>query len=206
MDIDLIVLPEMSLTGYIFEPHELEKFAVSLDKAAELWSGVALEAGIALVAGFAERMGDSFFSSSFLVDKYGRIVGYHRKINEKPPLSAGTNVSMFEFYGLMSTIILCGDLFDDSVVERVRRLGPDLLLIPIYRCFDKKNPDMERWEKEEKWAYVRAATGLADYVFISNALDKLNKSAFGGGLIIYKDGVILAKSPHWSDEIVFVDV
>ena len=206
MGMDLIVLPEMSLTGYIFEPHELKEFALNLDEAAELWSEVASDAGIALVAGFAERMGGSFFSSSLLVDKDGRIVGHHRKINEKPPLSTGTEVSVFEFHGLMATMILCGDLFDDSVVEQVRRLGPDLLLIPIYRCFDRANPDTERWEKEEKWAYVRAATGLAGYVFIANALDEWEKSAFGGGLIINRDGVILAESPHWSDEIVFVDV
>ncbi len=206
MNIDMVVLPEMSLTGYIFEPHELDDFAISIDEASEFWSRVASETGIALVAGFAEKKNKSFFSSGLLVDKDGQIVGYHRKINEMPPFSTGTDVSAFEFNGLMTAIILCGDLFDDGVVGRVRRLELDLLLIPIYRCFDMRNPDPERWEKEEKWAYVRAAAGLADYVFISNALDKWEKSAFGGGLIVNKEGSILAESPHWSDKIAFVDL
>jgi N-carbamoylputrescine amidase len=77
------------------------------------------------------------YDSAILVDKTGRLLWKHRKINVlpelmTPPYSQGTS----EGIGVVETefgriaLLICADTFTDAYFERIQRLTPELLLVP----------------------------------------------------------------------------
>ncbi len=205
--LELLVLPEMALTGYIYEVDDLQNFAEPLDgEQVKFWRDMAQKYMLNLVVGFAERWNGAFYSTSLLISESGELVGVYRKINEKPPLAKGDAVSSFRIKGTEVAMLICGDLFHDVTKKRISAIRPKVLAVPMFRCFDGESPNPRRWESEERQVYIDAVKGLADYILISNGLEITNSEGFGGGLIVTGNGELLAESPHGTDVMVFVDI
>ena len=67
---DLIILPELSSNGYLFENRD------ELSKTAEnIKDGIFIK-----IAGFAEKFEDKIYNSAVIIDK-GNIKGIYRKIH-----------------------------------------------------------------------------------------------------------------------------
>jgi predicted amidohydrolase len=79
----LIVLPELSNTGYMFRSRE-EAFAVAEPipdgPTVKAWSEIAAKQGLHLVAGICERDGNKLFNSAVLIGPSGYI-GTFRKVH-----------------------------------------------------------------------------------------------------------------------------
>jgi predicted amidohydrolase len=79
----LVVLPELSNTGYVFKSRE-EAFAVAEPvqggRTVKAWSEVAAKHRLHLVAGICERDGDRLFNSAVLIGPAGHI-GTFRKVH-----------------------------------------------------------------------------------------------------------------------------
>jgi N-carbamoylputrescine amidase len=79
----LIVLPELSNTGYVFKSRE-EAFAVAQPvpggRTVETWCEIAAKHQLHLVAGICERDGDKLFNSAVLIGPSGYI-GTFRKVH-----------------------------------------------------------------------------------------------------------------------------
>jgi N-carbamoylputrescine amidase len=79
----LVVLPELSNTGYMFQSRE-EAFALSEPipngPTVRAWSGIAAKHGLHLVAGICERDGNKLFNSAVLIGTNGYI-GTFRKVH-----------------------------------------------------------------------------------------------------------------------------
>jgi predicted amidohydrolase len=79
----LIVLPELSNTGYMFQSRE-EAFAVAEPipdgPTVKAWSEIAAKRGLHLVAGICERDGNKLFNSAVLIGPSGYI-GTFRKVH-----------------------------------------------------------------------------------------------------------------------------
>jgi predicted amidohydrolase len=79
----LVVLPELSNTGYMYQSRE-EAFALSEPipngPTVKAWSEIAAKHGLHLVAGICERDGDKLFNSAVLLGPDGYI-GTFRKVH-----------------------------------------------------------------------------------------------------------------------------
>ena len=79
----LVVLPELSNTGYMFQSRE-EAFALSepipAGPTVKAWCGIAAKHGLHLVAGICERDGAKLFNSAVLIGPAGYI-GTFRKVH-----------------------------------------------------------------------------------------------------------------------------
>lgn len=79
----LVVLPELSNTGYMFRSRE-EAFALSepipTGPTVKAWCAIAAKYGLHLVAGICERDGDKLFNSAVLIGPVGYI-GTFRKVH-----------------------------------------------------------------------------------------------------------------------------
>jgi predicted amidohydrolase len=79
----LVVLPELSNTGYMFRSRE-EAFALSepipTGPTVKAWCAIAAKHGLHLVAGICERDGDKLFNSAVLIGPAGYI-GTFRKVH-----------------------------------------------------------------------------------------------------------------------------
>jgi N-carbamoylputrescine amidase len=72
--------------------------------------------------------------NSCLYFSRGEILSRYNKISEPPPFQPGVLVhSTNTQFGKICTII-CGDLYNNSVINQLRKLKPDIVLMPMDRC------------------------------------------------------------------------
>ena len=90
-----------------------------------------------IAIGFDEKDGDRLYDSAILVDRTGKLLWKHRKINVlpwlmTPPYSQGDpseiNVVETEFGRI--AFLICADTFTDAFFERIRALKPDFMIVP----------------------------------------------------------------------------
>lgn len=77
----------------------------------------------------------------------------------------------------------------------IEKAKPDYLIIPLSRSFDEDCYDRDRWENEEKWAYVRQIARIGVTSLSVNSLEPLDRGAsFGGSLVVSRDGQVIAET------------
>lgn len=204
---DLVVLPECTLTGYLYENADVHRFAEPIPgPTTEIFSELARHYKIFLCFGMLEAAGTSFFNAAVLLDRQGRIILHHRKVCEHPPFTNGTTVlTAITELGRLS-VLICGDLFDEDATNQLDRTI-DLLLAPMARNFDGRSPDTEKWLRQERQVYLNGVKAVGVTTAIVNALEVAEEDAsFGGALIVDKDGRVLGESPHGTDEILVYEL
>lgn len=204
---DLIVLPECTLTGYLYEEQDLRGFAEPIPgPTTERMGELARRHGIYICFGLLEATGREYYDSAVLLDRQGRIVLHHRKIEEHPPFALGSEVKAVDTELGRLSVIICGDLFNEEVVRGVDR-SVDLLIVPLARSFAGRSPDLERWEREERQLYLDGVKAIGVTTAIVNALEvDTDDPSFGGALLVDGRGRLLAESPHGTDEPLICDL
>src|SRR6201993_844918 len=94
---------------------------------------LAKKYSLMIAIGLDEKDGDRLYDSAILVDRTGKLLWKHRKINVlpelmTPPYSQGSadaiNVVETEFGRI--AFLICADTFTDAFVQRMKALKPDL--------------------------------------------------------------------------------
>lgn len=204
----LVCLPECAFTGYLYEPEDLEKFAEPIPgKTTAVVSELAREYHCYICFGMLEKAREGVYSSAVLMDQTGQLIHVHRKIVEQPPFATGNEVQSVNTEFGRVCILLCGDLFDDSVKARVSR-DTDILIVPLARSFDGKSPDVERWLKEERQAYADEIKKIGVTGLVVNLLEDsaLPEALFGGAMIVSRHGEVLAESEHGTDKALIFEI
>ncbi len=202
---DLVCLPECTLSGYLYEPDDFDRFAEPLNgPTAQRLADLARRFGVYLCAGLLERALEGVYNAALLFDRRGDLILHHRKIEEQPPFLCGRAFQSVKTELGRLGILICGDLFNESAARQVAA-SVDILLVPMSRGFDGTSPDSARWEREERQAYLDAVRQLGATTLIVNALEPIpTEGAFGGALAVGADGSLLAESPHGTDELLIV--
>ena len=201
----LLVFPETTFTGYVWEEAHLRRLAETVPgPLSRRVASVAEAYGVFVVVGLLEKDGERFYNSAILLSPSGRILLHHRKIEEKPPFSTGNTVPVARTpFGKVSTLV-CGDLFNDTAISLIDE-GTDLLIVPMARAFDRRSPDPERWRTEEREVYTSRIKDVGITAFIVNALEEREGGAFGGAMVVSGEGEVIAESPHGSDAMLLYD-
>ncbi|MGD9124320.1 MAG: nitrilase-related carbon-nitrogen hydrolase, partial [Desulfarculaceae bacterium] len=118
---DLMVFPELALTGYFVGPryHEV---ALRID-SLEISRLAASTKGTAAVVGFIEESRSMNFYNSALVAVDGEILFAARKLNlpnygvfeERKFFSHGKSVRVFRVHGFTAAVFICNDLWHPSL-------------------------------------------------------------------------------------------
>jgi predicted amidohydrolase len=133
---EILLLPELSTTGYIFntteEIHALcEDFSDS-ETIATL-QNLAKRHNTLVVAGLAEKHGDKFYNSVAVVDENGLKTRF-RKVSQtnidKRYFSRGDQLTCFEHKGVKFGIAICFDLWFPEITREYTKQGIDVLLHP----------------------------------------------------------------------------
>ncbi len=197
---DLVVLPECTFTGYLYEEEDLRRFAEPIPgPMTEQLGRLATEYATWLCAGLIEIDGRRFFDTAVLFDRSGHIVHVHRKVNEKAPFSCGEAFHTVETELGRLAIVICGDLFAEGLPAQLGR-PVDLLLVPMARSFDGQSPDAARWEQEERAVYLDRVREVGVRTALVNALEVGTENAsFGGAMIVAPEGRLLGETAHGAD-------
>jgi len=119
--VDLVVFPELSLTGY-FVRERYHEAALRMD-SPEIRQLAGATKGTAAVVGFIEESQAMNFYNSALVAVDGEILFAYRKLNlpnygvfeERKIFSGGKHVRVFKLKGLTIAPFICNDLWHPSL-------------------------------------------------------------------------------------------
>jgi len=136
---DLLLCPEMGLTGYAIGPERAAALAEPADgPLAQAVGTIAQHHGIAIVYGYPERHPDGGkpFNAAQAIGPHGESLGHYRKTHlygelDHAQFSAGGAASQaFEWRGWRLGLLICYDVEFPETVRGLALQGADAVLVP----------------------------------------------------------------------------
>ena len=209
----LVVLPELTNTGYVFADRE-EAFSLAEDlptgETAQAWADVAQRLGVHIVAGIAEREGKRLYNSAIFVGPSG-LVGIYRKLHlwDHEHLffeSGNRGVPVFDTPLGRISIAICYDGWFPEVYRLAAAQGADIVCVPT-------NWVPMRGQSADRPAMATTLTMAAAHsngliVACANRIGTERGQPFiGQSLIVSGDGSPLAgPASHDQEEILYAAI
>ena len=135
LDTDLLVLPELTLSGY--PPEDLlfhRGFRVAIDKGMETLRGARASCGF--LVGFPEYAGSQIFNSAALIEG-GEIRATHRKsclpnykvFDEKRYFQTGSQPTVVDYRGYRIGILVCEDIWEPEPAQLAKSAGAEMFVV-----------------------------------------------------------------------------
>lgn len=216
---DLVLFPEAALTGLINNddpahdlplghsiPGPVVNDLCRLSREATVWMGI----------GLLERSGDRLYDTAILIDPGGEIRLQHRRIQpqwhgrraDPRVYCEGSEITTCQTPFGTFAFLICGELFDDGIMARLKAVRPDWLLFPFARCFSPDCPSGVVWERHEERLYLERVKEAGVTTLMVNYLAKehLNGGGFGGAMVVSGDGVVIHRLPLETPGILYVEL
>ena len=137
-DVDLLIFPELFLTGYNIGADRLRALAEPADgESAQAAAAMARANRTALLYGYPERADDGrIYNSAILIGRDGVLLANFRKLHlfgamESAVFSAGDDTAvMGEIEGVKLGILICYDVEFPEAVRGLALRGVDLVAVP----------------------------------------------------------------------------
>lgn len=212
---DLVLFGEAFLQGFYaatFEEAHDETIALSVEDDTITFLRAAAKAhNIAVSFGFIEKDGNCFYSSQMTIGKDGEILDLFRRVSKgwKLPHASGRyregeGFHTFCYMDKTLAVGLCGDLWDDENVRKMRALSPDAILWPVYTDFAA-----DAWNTEIKHEYAQQAECFGAKALYVNpyCVDKQQEEDIAkGGAALFENGSITAETPAGKASLLFVNI
>jgi nitrilase len=134
---DLLVVPELFLTGYAIGAEAVGRLAEPVGGAGITEARrIAAETGIALVFGYPERDGAQVYNAAVAIGADGAVLASYRKTHlfgdvDRAQFSAGAAApGVFEIGGLKAGLMICYDVEFPEAVRTLALRGADLAIVP----------------------------------------------------------------------------
>lgn len=203
---DIVVFPELSITGYSPQDLLLKNSFIDANLKALNKIKRCAEDKTAIV-GFIEKSDGSLFNSAAVI-KNKRIVEIHRKIclpnctifDEKRWFKEGTNATTFDFNGKIIGLSICEDIWFPDTAEKQKAKGANLIInisASPYRGGKIEvieNILKQRWE-ENKMPII--------YVNQVGAQDGI---VYYGHSMYFNNGKVVKKCKDFEEEILIVEI
>jgi N-carbamoylputrescine amidase len=132
----IAAFPESAILGW--ENPEAHEMATAIPGGdSDRIAALAREHGLMIAIGLDEKCGEQLYDSAILVDKTGKLLWKHRKINVlaelmEPPYAEGRpdGIGVVETEHGRIGLLVCADTFTDEYLERLVGLRPDLVIVP----------------------------------------------------------------------------
>lgn len=213
-DVDIVVFGEAFLQGFYGATFEVEhdnNLAISQeDSIIKEICSVAKEHKVAVSFGFIEKAEKLFYSSQITIDSNGEVVDVYRRVSPgwkeetaNEQYCEGKEFHAFEFMGRRIVVGLCGDLWFDENVIKIKRLSPDVVLWPVYTDFN-----YNEWNESMKYEYAEQAGKVGGKVLYINSFckDKDEDEIARGGSVLFVDGEIDQEIPSGKEDILVAEV
>ena len=204
---DLIVLPELSFTGYCMKDRE-EVFSLAEETgdspSVDLLTNLCRSGGYHVAAGFAERAGNRLYNSAVLVGPEG-LTAVYRKIHlfgfESQLFDPGPEPpAVYDIGGLKVGMMICFDWFFPETARLLALKGADVIAHPANLVMD--------------WCQKSMITRCLENNLFAVTANRYGKEMregkeivfTGGSRITAPRGVVLASAPVSADESCFVDI
>jgi predicted amidohydrolase len=212
---DLIVFPELSLTGYLLQDL-VSEVAMSLDAPRPIQPLLSVSRRIPMVVGLVEESGDHRYYNSALFLAGGRVSHVHRKVylptygmfDEGRFFAAGDRLEAFATpFGRMG-LLICEDLWHPAAALVLAQDGADCLL--VISAGPTEGIDRRRGLiGQSSWRDLVKVTAQTQTLFVAYA----NRVGFedgvnfaGGSLIFDPLGESITEGPILEERLVIGDL
>jgi predicted amidohydrolase len=231
---DLVVFPELALTGY-FVAKQYHEVALRQD-SQEVARLARASKGTAAIVGYIEETHSMNFYNSALVLVDGEVLYSFRKLNlpnygdfeERKIFTPGNRVQVFHLHGYTLAVLICNDMWHPSLPYLAITQEADILVAIINSSLDAMGEEfsnIESWEIINK-AYSRmfgiylicanrAGVEIVQNrmpVLIKDGLEKLGESNhekyvfWGGSEVINPFGQSIAKASFYESDTISVEL
>jgi NAD+ synthase (glutamine-hydrolysing) len=209
---DLVVFPEMMLTGYPVEDLVLRPaFRAASRSALEKLAADLADAGLggtAVVVGYIDDDGRPRNASAFLLD--GEVVARYFKhhlpnygvFDERRYFESGTSLTVVRHLGVDIALTICEDVWQDGGPFTLAGAAGVGVVVNINASPYERNKDDVRLPLIRR----RAAEASAPVVY-ANAVGGQDELVFDGdSMVIAPDGSQLFRAPQFVEDVFLVDV
>lgn len=189
---DLLLLPELFLTGYNIGSRVSEWAEPADGPSAQIIAELAKAHGVAIHYGFAEQLGGQLFNSASCIGKDGTLLATHRKLLLPPGFEGdhfcpGTGYTLFELNGFKAATLICYDAEFPETFRAVALAGAELVLVPTALG--------AQWGVVANTIIPARAFENGIYVCYANSCGHENgMDFFGESCVIAPDGLELARA------------
>ena len=203
-DADLVMVPELQLTGYPLEDLVLKpEFVRRSLEAAERLADATADGGPALLFG-ALHVEEGLVYNAMILAEGGRVIARTFKhelpnygtFDEKRVFASGPLPVPMEFRGVKIGVPICEDIWREPVCAALARAGAELLLVPNGSPYELDKDDVRL-----RLAQDRATeTGLP--LAYLNRVGGQDELAFdGSSFVIGSSGAIVVQMPDWEETL-----
>lgn len=209
--VDVLVFPELSLTGYDLGARVPE---VAMDRGDPRLRQLAESVGGMLtLVGFVEACGRGEYANAMACLRDGRVVAVHRKINlctyggheEGKHFGKGQALTAVDADGLACGVMICADLWNPGLAHAAMLERPDVMLVPINAATGMVDGD---FDDEGNWLTCLRfyAMMYATPMVMANRYGAEGDAWFwGGSCIVGVDGRVLARADD-GDALVVAEI
>lgn len=210
---DLIVFPELSLTGY-FLRDMVPDVALSPD-SPEITRLVEAAAPAALIVGLVEEAPHDRFYNAALFAEQGELRFVHRKVflptyglfDEKRYFAAGDRLMGFSSPALGRVgLLICEDFWHLSAIAIMQAEEVDLLIcISNSPARGITGPRVGTAETYDRLARCYAETLGVTIVFAHRVGFEDGLCFWGGSMVVGPDAEVIARAPYFDESLLVVD-
>jgi NAD+ synthase len=207
-DADLLMVPELQLTGYPPEDLVLKpEFIRRTAEAAERLVDATASPGPALLFGTIVSEGGANYNAMLLAED-GKVVGRTLKrelpnygtFDEKRVFASGPMPGPIAFRGVTLGVPICEDIWAEPVCSHLAEAGAELLLVPNGSPYELDKDDLRQRLVRSRvtmtglpLAYLNRVGGQDELVFD------------GSSFVMHPDGELVAQMPDWEEELLLTE-
>lgn len=207
---DLILFPELALTGYPPEDLLLRPSLQPRIEKALIRLRQQLPPELHVVVGYPRRLGDALFNSAGVFHKGELVAEYHKQelpnfqvFDEKRYFQPGAGATVFDFHGISTAITICEDIWHGGPMAQAKAAGARLMLNLNGSPFHLRK-EQERVRLLKK----RVAEGQMPIVY-ANLVGGQDELVFdGGSCVMNAAGELTFRAPAFREGLypVFLDI
>lgn len=211
---DLVVFSETAITGLINDDNPEHDSTLGIPipgKVTDSFCKAAKMRKINIAIGLFESEAGTLYDSAVFINRNGEIILKYRRMSpswhssnaKKDFYKEGNEVNYVISEFGKTCFLICGDLFDDRLIQQVKDIAPDYLIFPFARSFSDKNEYEDRWNKEEMPYYLEQIKSAGVTALMVNYLDD---DYFGGAYVISDNGEVAADFSLGKEGILFAEI
>lgn len=205
--VDLIIFPELSLSGY--PPEDLlfrRAFHEQIDPA--LQSVISASGDIALILGYPRKEDNQLFNSCAYIKNGTVLATYDKQIlpnygvfDEKRYFTAGNKPCIIDLEGLPAALSICEDLWAAGPAKEASENGAEILInINASPFHSSKQAEREKIIKQRC-----NETGMQ--IVYANLVGGQDELVFdGGSLLCASNGDIIAQGSHFTEDVFYFEL
>jgi NAD+ synthase len=205
---DLLVCPELQLTGYPPEDLVLKpEFVRRTMETAERLVDATAEPGPAMLIGTIVEEAGQCFNAVLLADG-GRVCGRTLKrelpnygtFDEKRVFAPGPLPEPMLFRGVPIGVPICEDIWQEKVCAHLAEAGAEMLLVPNGSPFE-----LDKDLRRQQLVRSRAVSTALPIAYLNRVGGQDELVFDGSSFVMHPDGALVVQMPDWEEALLVTD-